>query len=90
MTKLLGTEKPDPVMLAILRERLKTGQTWFCYQNMALDSASLGHLKFLCCGTGCTFTEPPARMPDTAQSINWRYVLVGHADLTTGEIVEIL
>ena len=90
MSKLLGTEKPDPVMLAILRERLKTGQTWFCYQNMALDSASLGHLKFLCCGTGCTFVEPPARMPDSHLGIGWRYLLVGKVNLESGTIEEAL
>ena len=89
MTKL-GIEKPNPAVLTILRERLKPGQTWFCYQNMALDSASLGHLKFLCCGPGCTFIEPPARLPDTAQSINWRYILVGYVDLVSGEIVELV
>jgi hypothetical protein len=85
---ILGTEKPDPAVLQILRERLKPGQSWFAYQNMALDSANLGHLQFLCCGPGCTFAEPPQRMPDTTQ-INWRYVLVGRVDLVNGEIVEL-
>jgi hypothetical protein len=90
VTKLiLGTEKPDVAVLAVLRERLKSGQTWWAYQNMALDSASLGHLQFFCCGPHCTFTEPPASMPDTAQCINWRYLLVGRVDLETGEIVEL-
>lgn len=89
MSKLiLGTEKPDATVLAILRERLKPGQTWFAYQNMAMDSANLGHLQFLCCGPGCTFAEPPQRMPDTSTQINWRYVLVGTVNLETGEIEE--
>ena len=91
MSKLiLGTEKPDPAVLKIHRERLKPGQAWFAYQNVALDSANLGHLNFLCCGPGCTFAEAPSRLPDTAQSINWRYVLVGRVDMETGEIVEAL
>lgn len=88
VTRRFGSDKPDPAVLTILRERLKSGQAWFAYQNVAPDSANLGHLQFLCCGPGCTFTEPPARMPDTAQSINWRYILVGRVDLTTGEITE--
>jgi hypothetical protein len=90
MTKLiLGTEKPDQKTLQLLRERLKPGQTWFAYQNHAMDSASLGHLQFLCCGHGCTFTEPPARMPDSHLGIGWRYLLVGRVDLETGKIVEL-
>jgi len=89
MTKLiLGTEKPDLAVLTILRERLKPGQTWFAYQNHAMDSASLGHLQFLCCGPGCTFTEPPGRMPDSHLGIGWRYLLVGKVDFETGQIVE--
>jgi hypothetical protein len=89
MTKLiLGTEKPDLAVLTILRERLKPGQTWFAYQNHAMDSASLGLLQFLCCGPGCTFTEPPQRMPDSHLGIGWRYLLVGKVDFETGQIVE--
>jgi hypothetical protein len=88
MTKLLEAEKPDVEVLQILRERLKPGQTWFCYENVALDSEILGHRQFLCCGEGCTLSEPPTRMPDTAHAIGWKYLLIGHVDMTTGEIVE--
>jgi len=89
MTKLiLGNEKPDSAVLTILRERLKPGQTWFVYQNHAMDSASLGHLQFLCCGPGCTFPDPPQRMPDSHLGIGWRYLLVGEVDFETGQIVE--
>jgi hypothetical protein len=88
-TKLiLGTEKPDQAVLQILRERLKPGQTWFAYQNHAMDSANFGHLQFLCCGPGCTFEEPPQRMPDSHLGIGWRYLLVGTVNLETGEIEE--
>jgi len=80
---------PDPEVLQILRERLKTGQKWMAYQNHAMDSASLGHLQFLCVGPGCTFTEAPTRMPDSRFfGHGWKYLLVGHVDLQTGEIVE--
>jgi hypothetical protein len=89
MKLILGTEKPDAETLQLLRERLKPGQTWFAYQNHAMDSSSLGHLQFLCCGPSCTFTEPPARMPDSHLGIGWRYLLVGRVDMGTGEIVEL-
>jgi hypothetical protein len=87
---ILGTEKPDPAMLQILRERLKPGQSWFAYQNHAMDSASLGHLQFLCCGPGCTFAEPPQRMPDSHLGIGWKYLLVGKVNLESGEIEEVI
>ncbi len=87
MTKFLGSPTMSPKALETMRSR---GGVWFAYQNVALDSANLAHLQFLCCGPGCTFTEPPARMPDTVQSINWRYVLAGCVDPTTGEIVDAL
>jgi len=71
MTKLiLGTEKPDAETLQLLRERLKPGQTWFAYQNHAMDSASLGHLQFLKVGAGCTYETAPKRMPDTQHGIS--------------------
>ena len=89
MKKILGTEKPVFATLQLLRERLKPGQTWFAFQNHAMDSASLGHLQFLCCGPGCTFTESPSRMPDSHLGIGWRYLLVGKVILETGEIVEV-
>jgi hypothetical protein len=60
MKLILGNEKPDSAVLTILRERLKPGQTWFAYENHAMDSSSLGHLQFLCCGPGCTFCRPTA------------------------------
>jgi hypothetical protein len=85
---ILGTEKPDLAVLTILRERLKPGQTWFAYQNHAMDSASLGHLQFLCCGSGCTRETPPERMPDSHLGIGWRYLLVGEVNLETGDIEE--
>lgn len=89
MTKLLGTEKPDTTVLAILRERLKPGQQWFAYQNHAMDSASLGRLQFLCCGPGCTFEKPAQRMPDSHLGIGWKYLLVGRVNLASGEIEEL-
>jgi len=89
MAKLiLGSEKPDPAVLKIIRDRLKLGQAWWAYQNVALDSAGLGECQYLCCGPGCTFAEPPARMPDSHLRIGWRYLLVGKVNLETGTIEE--
>jgi hypothetical protein len=69
--------------LKIMRER---GGTWAAYQNVTMDSADLGHLKFLKFGPECTFVDPPERLPDTATEINWHYHLMGQVNLETGEI----
>jgi len=81
--KRLGTEKPSPEALQQMRER---GGTWAVYQNVTLDSAGLGHLKFLKVGVGCTFETAPERLPDTPSEINWRYWLAGIVNLDTGDI----
>ena len=89
MSKILGDSTVSAEALQQMRERSQPGQKWACYQNVALDSANLGHLKFLKVGTGCTFeTAPSPRLPDTPDSINWAYQFVGFADLETGKIVE--
>lgn len=69
-----------------MRDR-SSGGTWAAYQNVALDSADLGHLRFLKYGPDCTLKEPPARYPDTADFIGWRYVYIGTVNLETGEVV---
>ena len=79
--RLLGDTAIRPTILQTLRER---DGDWFVYQSHDMGSRTLGDLKFLQCGRGCTHNEPPARLPDTAQ----QYVLVGRMDLTTGKIVE--
>lgn len=86
MTKLLGDKEIFKPTLELLRN---AGGTWAAYQNVALDSAGLGHLKFLRYGEGCTFAEPPKlRLPDTQTEINWKYYFVGLVDLERGIIVE--
>lgn len=69
--------------LATMRRR---GGTWAAYVNMALDSERRGHLQFMRVGEGCTFAEPPQRMPDSSTSINWAYQYAGMVDLQTGTI----
>jgi hypothetical protein len=86
MNKLLGNEPIGPEALETMRAR---GGDWFAFQNHAMDSASFGHLQFLQCGPGRTYTEPPAKMPDTQHGTGWRYLLVGKVNLETGAIEEI-
>jgi hypothetical protein len=86
MSALLGNAVPDPEVMSILRERLKTGQRWAAYQNHALDSANLGHLQFLKVGPDCTFETAPERMPDSQHGIGWRYLFVGFVNTEIGKI----
>ena len=76
--------KPTPQALQAMRDR---PGTWAAYQNMALDSADLGHLRFLKYGPDCTLKEPPQHYSDTSLGIGWRYVYVGTVNLETGEVV---
>lgn len=85
MGRLIGKAKPEEESLQQMRER---GGTWAAYQNCAMDSAGLGHLKFLKVGPDCTYQEPPERLPDTPEQINWKYLFVGTVNLETGEIDE--
>lgn len=64
----------EPETVATLKER---GGTWGLYQNLALDSATKGHVQFLRYGEGCTYTEPPGQLPDGAWGAGWKYRLVG-------------
>ena len=50
------------------------------YENQALDSANVGHKKFVSFGSVTAqleTPEPPARLPDIGPQINWAYGLVG-------------
>lgn len=80
-----NSDLPEPEALATMRER---GGRWFAYRNEDLWHPELGHLKFLQCGEGRTYTEPPKRLPDMPDAINWRYWLIGRVDMKTGEIVK--
>jgi hypothetical protein len=71
----------EPETIQALKDR---GGTWGVYTNQAFDHSQFGHKKFLRYGEGCTFAEPPKRMPDTDKEINWAYQLVGTID--AGEI----
>jgi hypothetical protein len=87
MSKPIGNASIGPEALATMRER---GGDWFAYQSHDMSGRALGDLQFLQCGPGRTFSEPPARMPDTQHGLGWGYLLVGKVSLETGEIVEAL
>jgi hypothetical protein len=75
--------KPTPEALQQMRDR---GGLWAAYENHALDSADLGHLRFLKYGPDCTLKEPPQRYPDTSLGVGWKYVYIGTVNLETGEV----
>jgi hypothetical protein len=61
-------------------------QTWFArgdgaavYQNHDFGSPNQGHIKIVSYGSAQAQLEgePPDRLPDTGDFINWRYVLIG-------------
>ena len=83
-------DRPDAEALASMKSsRYNFSDTrWAAYENHDLGHRALGHLKFLAVGPQNTFKRAPARLPDTKDAINWRYVLVGFVDLVSGEIVE--
>ena len=86
MSKIIGDMPIDCGSLSTMRER---GGDWYAYQNHDFGHRELGHLRFMKCGIGCTFAEPPRRHPDMPGEINWRYVLVGVVNLETGVIGDI-
>lgn len=69
--------------LSAMRER---GGNWAVYENHDLSSANVGHMQFLKYGEGCTYAEAPAKYPDSAHGLGWRYVYVGTVDLEAGMI----
>jgi hypothetical protein len=84
---LLGDAKAAEEALVQMRERTTPGSSWAAFQNVALDSANVGHLQFLKVGPGCTYAEPPEKYPaDTTHGMGWRYFFVGFVDLTDGTI----
>jgi len=86
MHKILGDAAVGPEALTSMRER---GGRWAAYQNIALDSAGLGHLQFIQYGPECTFKVAPEKCPDTQHGLGWKYAHVGYVDLAKGVVVEL-
>lgn len=74
------------------RESLETmrvrGGSWAAYENIALDSSTVGHRQYLKFGPGCTYAEAPEHAPDGAHGPGWKYRSIGIVDLETGLIEE--
>ena len=79
----------DALALNSMRDKAATsdpGAEWWCYQNVAMDSANFGHCIFLQVGPGCTLAEPPPQGPDGVWGLGWRYRPVGPVDLDSGQV----
>jgi len=88
MSKPLGNPTINPEALQQMRDRARPDTRWAAFQNMALDSASLGELRFPQIGEGCTYTKAPERYPDTLFGTGWRHLHCGFVNLQTGTIEE--
>lgn len=79
-------EAIDTEALAQMRERSRPGTKWAAYENKDMSHRDLGRLQFIHVGDACTFKEAPAKCPDTAVGLGWRYLLVGTVNLEDGTI----
>jgi len=83
------TQKADEQALEQMRRIGHSTTRWAAYQNVALDSAGLGHLQFLAVGPDNTYQEPPKQYPaDTSSGMGWRYRFCGWVDMETGIVEE--
>lgn len=64
------------------------GTRWAAYQNTAMDSILIGHLRYLAIGPVNTLSQAPMRCPDTDSRPGWAYQFIGWVNQTTGEILE--
>lgn len=69
----------DPEHHGVVRGWLERGDGVAIYQNMALDSSRVGHRQYVSFGSPraqLEVDEPPKRLPDIGNQINWPYQLV--------------
>ena len=83
---IIDDDGPSPEALEQMRDA--PYNFWAAYQNEDLGHHGLGDLTFLACGPGSTLGDPPVRMPDFHDRINWRYQFAGYVNLETGSIVK--
>jgi hypothetical protein len=72
--------KLDPQFFEQVNVWLSRGDGIAVYENVELGHPHLGHRQFISYGgpaAQITSAEPPLRMPDLGNAINWRYQLVG-------------
>ena len=86
MSTQIGTEKASPEALAMMKERSRPGTEWAAFQDHDMCSSTLGDLRFLQCGMGCTYATAPQKLPDCHLGIGWRFLKIGKINLETGEI----
>lgn len=70
----------DPAHHKTVSNWLARGDGCAVYENAALDSSSLGHKQFVSYGSEkaqLEVVEPPTRLPDIGNNINWAYQLIG-------------
>lgn len=80
-------QKVEEESLAQMR---RSGGSWAAYENLAMDSANLGHVQYLKFGEGCTFKVAPPMYPaNTVHGMGWRYRLIGEVSLESGEVVQV-
>lgn len=90
MNKLLGDRQvcPDTIEMMQKSESNHSETRWVAFQNQAMDSVGLGHIRFLATGPMNTFQEIPKNLPDGSYGAGWKYVPVGYVNLETGLIEE--
>jgi hypothetical protein len=72
--------KLDPEHYDLVNRWLARGDGIAVYENADLGHPELGHRQFLSFGSTqaqIETNEPPQRLPDIGNRINWRYQLVG-------------
>lgn len=70
----------DPVYWAQSQKWLDRGDGMAIYENQDIGHLQLGHRQFVSFGSTAAqleSDEPPQRLPDIGNRINWRYQLIG-------------
>lgn len=70
----------DPTIIPVINRWLERGDGLAVYENHDLGHSEVGHRQYLSFGSPSAQLEmedPPERLPDIGDAINWRYVLVG-------------
>lgn len=76
---LLADDEIKDSLGALLDRAHKRGDGVAAYENKAMNSHTLGHIKFVSYGSPEAQIPgtPTTRMPDIGKDINHRYVLIG-------------
>lgn len=75
-----GDEEWLSAAVETFNRQLGRGDKIAVYENHDLGHPEMGHRKYVSYGSPAAYLEvdePPQRLPDTPQEINWRYALIG-------------